>query len=80
MTQSIDQKTTRNHYPDEFREHALALALRVGVAKAAKELNLYESQLYQLVAGLLTGWNLSAAPVPTEICVCSGCSPKILIL
>lgn len=46
MTQSTDTKKARNRYPNEFREHALALALRVGVARAAKELNLYESQLY----------------------------------
>ena len=46
MTQSTDRKKTRNRYPDEFREHALAMALQVGVAKAARELNLHESQLY----------------------------------
>lgn len=47
MTQSADsKKTARNRYPDEFREHALALASRIGVAKAASELNLHESQLY----------------------------------
>ncbi len=48
MTQSTDHKTARNRYPDEFREHALALALalRLGVAKAARELSLHESQLY----------------------------------
>lgn len=46
MTQLTDTKKIRNRYPNEFREHALALALRVGVTKAAKELNLYESQLY----------------------------------
>lgn len=46
MTQSTDHKTAKNRYPDEFREHALALTLRIGVAKAAEELNLHEFQLY----------------------------------
>ncbi|MFA1241238.1 transposase [Serratia odorifera] len=46
MTQSTDHKIARNRYPDEFREHALALALRIGVAKAARELSFYEFQLY----------------------------------
>lgn len=46
MTQSTDHKIARNCYPDKFREHALALALRIGVAKAARELSLHESQLY----------------------------------
>lgn len=46
MNQSNDRKTSKNRYPDEFRENALALAQRIGVAKAASELNLHESQLY----------------------------------
>jgi len=46
MAQPTNRKTSRNHYPDEFRENALALAQRIGVAKAASELNLHESQLY----------------------------------
>lgn len=46
MTQSTNRKTHRNRYPDEFRDNALALAQRIGVAKAATELNLHESQLY----------------------------------
>lgn len=46
MTPSTDRKTTKNRYPDEFRENALALAQRIGVAKAARELVLHESQLY----------------------------------
>lgn len=33
-------------YPDEFKHEALALANQVGVTKAAKELGLYQSQLY----------------------------------
>ena len=35
----------RQHAP-EFRVEALALAEKVGVTKAAKELGLHESQLY----------------------------------
>lgn len=46
MTQSTDRKTNKNRYPDEFRENALGLAQRIGVAKAARELHLHESQLY----------------------------------
>jgi transposase len=46
MTLSTDHKTTRNRYPEEFREHALALAQRTAVAKAANELNVHQSQLY----------------------------------
>lgn len=37
--------TRRQHTP-EFRAEALALADKVGVSKAAKELGLHESQLY----------------------------------
>ncbi len=33
-------------YPNEFKHEALALADQVGVTKAAKELGLYQSQLY----------------------------------
>lgn len=46
MTQPTDRKTSKNRYPDEFRENALGLARQIGVAKAARELNLHESQLY----------------------------------
>ncbi|WP_440866408.1 IS3 family transposase [Symbiopectobacterium purcellii] len=46
MTQSNGRKMSNNRYPDEFRENALLLAQRIGVAKAASELNLHESQLY----------------------------------
>ncbi len=34
------------NYTPEFREHALALADTIGVAQSARELNLYESELY----------------------------------
>jgi transposase len=47
MTTSTDVKNKpRNQYTSEFREQALSLADTVGVAQAARELNLYESQLY----------------------------------
>ncbi|WP_159338646.1 IS3 family transposase [Erwinia rhapontici] len=47
MTKSTDVKNKpRNQYTPEFREQALSLADTVGVAQAARELNLYESQLY----------------------------------
>ena len=40
------RKTTRKQYTPEFRDEALKLAERIGVAAAARELSLYESQLY----------------------------------
>ena len=39
-------KTIRKQYTPEFRDEALKLAERIGVAAAARELSLYESQLY----------------------------------
>lgn len=39
-------KTSRKQYTPEFRDEALKLAERIGVAAAARELSLYESQLY----------------------------------
>lgn len=47
MTQAKSvKKTSRNQYTSEFRQQALALAERIGVAKAARELGLHDSQLY----------------------------------
>jgi len=40
------KKTTRKQYAPEFKEEALALAEKIGVSKAAKELGLHDSQLY----------------------------------
>ncbi|CAM6902727.1 Mobile element protein [Morganella morganii IS15] len=40
------RKTTRKQYTSEFRNEALKLAERTGVAAAARELSLHESQLY----------------------------------
>jgi transposase len=44
--QSSKKTATRNHYPQGFRDEALALAQKVGVAQAAKDLGLNDSQLY----------------------------------
>lgn len=40
------QKQPRKQHTPEFRQEALKLAERIGVAAAARELSLYESQLY----------------------------------
>lgn len=40
------RKTARKQYTPEFRDEALKLAERIGVAAAVRELSLYESQLY----------------------------------
>lgn len=42
---STTKKSRKQHTP-EFRQEALKLAERIGVAAAARELSLYESQLY----------------------------------
>ena len=53
-------KTPRTQYTPEFRDEALKLAERIGVTAAARELSLYESQLYawrckqQQQSGLVT--------------------------
>ncbi len=44
-TVSTSKKPRKQHSP-EFRCEALKLAERIGVAAAARELSLYESQLY----------------------------------
>ena len=40
------KKATRRQHSPEFREEALALAEKIGIPKAAKELGLHDSQLY----------------------------------
>jgi transposase len=40
------KKTTRIKHTPEFKAEALQLANTIGVAKAAKQLSLYESKLY----------------------------------
>lgn len=42
---STNKKPRKQHTP-EFRQEALELAECIGVAAAARELNLYDSQLY----------------------------------
>jgi len=42
---STTKKPRKQHSP-EFRQEALKLAAHIGVAAAARELSLYESQLY----------------------------------
>ena len=47
MSKAVKQeKQSRNRYSPEYRSEALALATRVGVAAAAKQLGIHESQLY----------------------------------
>lgn len=47
MTKSVStSKKPRKQYTSEFRKEALKLAERIGVAAAARQLSLYESQLY----------------------------------
>ena len=56
MTKQIGKKkATRRQHAPEFRAEALALAEKIGVSKAAKELGLHESQLY--------GWRTKARAV-----------------
>ena len=44
------RKTPRKQYTPEFRDEALKLAERIGVAAAARELSLYESPLYNWIS------------------------------
>ena len=47
MTKPVSiSKKPRKQHTHEFRNEALKLAERIGVAAAARELSLYESQLY----------------------------------
>lgn len=43
---TIEQKTSRTRYSQQYKEEALALAERVGMSKAATQLGLKEAQLY----------------------------------
>jgi transposase len=51
--QIVKKKTFRKQYPQEFKDEALALAAKISVPKAARELGLHESQLY--------GWRAKAS-------------------
>lgn len=46
MKQTGKKSPPRRQHAPEYRAEALALSEKVGVAKAAKELGLHESQLY----------------------------------
>lgn len=47
MTQPASiKKQSRKQYTPEFRQETLKLAVRIGVAAPARELSLYESQIY----------------------------------
>jgi transposase len=50
--QTGKKKASRRQHAPEFRVEALALAEKIGVSKAAKELGLHDSQLY--------GWRTKA--------------------
>ncbi len=45
--QAASMKKTRTHYSQDYKAEALALADRVGISAAARELGLQPSQLYQ---------------------------------
>lgn len=44
--QSGKKKISRRQHSPEFRKESLALAEKIGIPKAAKELGLHDSQLY----------------------------------
>jgi transposase len=44
--QSGKKKTSRRQHSPEFRQESLALAEKIGIPRAAKELGLHTSQLY----------------------------------
>lgn len=46
MTKPTATKKPRKQHSPEFRQEAIKLAEHIGVAAAARELRLYESQLY----------------------------------
>lgn len=56
--QTGSKKTIRKQHSPEFRKEALALADKIGIAKAAKELGLHASQLY--------GWRAKARSQQTQ--------------
>lgn len=46
MTRRTKEKKTRKQHPQSFKDEALGLAEKVGVAQAARDLGLHDSQLY----------------------------------
>ncbi|RDB43823.1 hypothetical protein DU490_05270 [Halomonas sp. DQ26W] len=59
VKQATPMKKTRTRYSDAYREEALALADRVGVTAAARDLGLQPSQLYQWRAKVQQKKNVS---------------------
>ena len=56
MTKSVStSKKPRKQHTREFRNEALKLAERIGVAAAARELSLYKSQLYTRPGCIIRG-------------------------
>ncbi len=47
MSKKSTQKSAKPRRPEGFKQEALELAKQLGVSKAAKELGVYDSQIYQ---------------------------------
>lgn len=52
MSKQVKSGKSRNRYLQQYKDEALALAERVGVPAAAKQLGLHDTQLY--------GWRVKA--------------------
>lgn len=46
MSKKVNSSKPRKRYSPQFKSESLALAVRIGVSSAAKQLGLHESQLY----------------------------------
>jgi len=46
MTAKTKQPKSRKRYPQQYKNEALALAERIGIGSAAKQLGIHEAQLY----------------------------------
>ena len=61
MVKKVKTKTkSRTQYTAAYKTEALALAEKIGVAEAAKELGIHESQLYNWRGKLKQGQSISA--------------------
>ena len=68
MTKSVTvSKKPRKQHSPEFRREALKLAERIGVAAAARELSLYESQLYAWRSNYVRKTHCKPEKIPTII-------------
>lgn len=45
MSKQVKSEKSRNRYSQQYKDEALALAERVGVPEAAKQLGLHDTQL-----------------------------------